>query len=83
MRNWPALAGVGATAHGPVLPAWTCGGCDAPWPCAERRRELRAEYEGASVSLAMYLGAQLVRATADLGWAPAGALHRRFLGWLR
>lgn len=48
-----------------------------------RRRELRAEYAEARVSLALYLGAQLVRATEDLTRAPAGTLHRRFLGWLR
>lgn len=35
------------------------------------------------ISLALYLGAQLVRASEDLTWVPAGALHRRFLGWLR
>ncbi|MEH1057906.1 hypothetical protein V6U89_22190 [Micromonospora sp. CPCC 206171] len=37
---------------------------------AARRRELRAEFADAPVSL-------------DLTWAPAGTLHRRFLGWLR
>ncbi|NES15067.1 hypothetical protein G3554_13495 [Micromonospora sp. PPF5-17] len=67
--------------HGPVLPIWSCGGCGAPWPCATRRRELRAEFADAPVSLALYMGAHLVRATADLTWAPAGTLHRRFLGW--
>jgi len=69
--------------HGPVLPIWSCGGCDAPWPCRTRRRELSAEFDDAPVSLALYMGAQLVRATADLTWVPAGALHRRFLGWVR
>ncbi|WP_255474541.1 hypothetical protein [Micromonospora sp. AMSO31t] len=44
---------------------------------------MRAEFGGASVSLALYLGAQLVRASADLHWLPAGVLHRRFLGWVR
>ncbi|MGK5441078.1 hypothetical protein ACSNN7_04490 [Micromonospora sp. URMC 105] len=71
------------TTHGPVPPVWSCGGCGAPWPCPTRRRELRAEYADAPVSLALYLGAQLVRATEDLSGTPAGALHRRFLGWLR
>ncbi|MFC4090056.1 hypothetical protein [Micromonospora sp. GCM10011541] len=55
--------------HDPVLPVWSCGGCDLPWPCPTRRRELRAEFDDAPVSLALYLGAQLVRASAD---APAG-----------
>ena len=41
--------------HLPVTPAWTCGGCGADWPCQTRRRELRAEYDQARVSLALYL----------------------------
>ncbi|MEU2699520.1 hypothetical protein [Micromonospora aurantiaca (nom. illeg.)] len=71
------------TTHGPVMPLWSCGGCDLPWPCPTRKRELRAEYEDAPVSLALYLGAYLVQATEDMPWTPAGVLHRRFLGWTR
>ncbi|MFG3684854.1 hypothetical protein [Micromonospora sp. NPDC047740] len=69
--------------HGPVVPIWSCGGCGAPWPCATRRRELQAEFVDAPMSLALYMGSQFVRAAEDLTWAPAGTLHRRFLGWLR
>lgn len=75
--------GLRVTTHAPVLPIWSCGGCDAPWPCRTRQRELRAEFDGAPVSLALYMGAQLVRAAPDLSWVPAGVLHRRFLGWIR
>ena len=71
------------TAHGPVPPLWTCGGCAAPWPCSTRKRELRAEYADAPVSLTLYLGSYFVCAAEDLHWVPAGALHRRFLGWIR
>ncbi|AYF28826.1 hypothetical protein CSH63_15450 [Micromonospora tulbaghiae] len=71
------------TTHGPVMPIWSCGGCDGPWPCPTRKRELRAEYADAPVSLALYLGAYLVQATEDMPWTPAGVLHRRFLGWTR
>ena len=71
------------TAHGPVMPLWSCGGCNAPWPCPTRRRELRAEFAEAPVSLALYLGSYLVQAAQDLAWIPAGTLHRRFLGWTR
>lgn len=71
------------TTHDPVLPIWSCGGCDAPWPCRTRQRELRAEFDGAPISLALYLGAQLLRASEDLTWVQAGPLHKRFLGWLR
>ena len=49
-----------------------CGGCDLPWPCPTRRRELRAEYADAPVSLALYLGSYLVQAAEDMPWAPAG-----------
>ncbi|SCG44414.1 hypothetical protein [Micromonospora inositola] len=71
------------TTHGPVMPIWSCGGCDLPWPCPTRKRELRAEYADAPVSLALYLGSYLVQAAEDMAWMPAGALHRRFLGWTR
>ncbi|SCG55692.1 hypothetical protein GA0070609_3073 [Micromonospora echinaurantiaca] len=65
------------------MPIWNCGGCDLPWPCPTRKRELRAEYAGAPVSLALYLGSYLVQAAEDMPWTPAGALHRRFVGWIR
>ncbi|MGK5739266.1 hypothetical protein [Micromonospora sp. URMC 103] len=71
------------TTHGPVMPIWSCGGCDLPWPCPTRKRELRAEYADAPVSLVLYLGSYLVQATEDMPWTPAGVLHRRFLGWTR
>lgn len=35
------------------------------------------------MSLALYLGAYLVEAAEDMPWVPAGALHRRFIGWTR
>ncbi len=71
------------TTHLPVKPAWSCGGCGADWPCQTRRRELRAEYDRAPVSMALYLAAQLVDAAQDLAHVPAGNLHHRFLGWTR
>ncbi|SCF29370.1 hypothetical protein GA0074695_5247 [Micromonospora viridifaciens] len=71
------------TTHGPVMPIWNCGGCGLPWPCPTRKRELRAEYADAPVSLALYLGSCFVQATEDMPWTPAGVLHRRFLGWTR
>ncbi|MFG3601865.1 hypothetical protein [Micromonospora chersina] len=69
------------TDHGPVQPIWTCAGCGVPWPCPTRR-QLLAEYQGASVSLAVYMAAHLLSATEDMSWAPSGLLHRRLLGWL-
>ena len=69
------------TTHGPIMPIWSCGGCDLPWPCPTRKGKLRAEYADALVSLALYLGSYLIQATEDMPWTPAGVLHRRFLGW--
>ncbi|WP_189040775.1 hypothetical protein [Micromonospora sonchi] len=51
------------TAHGPVLPIWVCAGCGSLWPCRIRRRELLIEYEGAPVSLSIYMASRLVSAS--------------------
>lgn len=53
-----------------------------PWPCATRRRELRAEYAASPLALAVYMQSYLTAATQDMSWAPPIALERRFLGWL-
>jgi hypothetical protein len=71
------------SAHLPVRPTWTCGGCPSAWPCDTRRSELLAEYFDAPTSLHLYLGACLVEAAGDLPHALAGELYRRFLGWVR
>ncbi len=71
------------TAHSPVTPDWTCAGCGREWPCPSRRGELLAEYDGALVSLVVYLGNHLVAAVADLPQVPAGRLHHRIVGWVR
>lgn len=79
----PVSRGCAVTAHGPVMPVWSCGGCGLPWPCTTRKQELRAQFAGAPVSLALYLGSHLVQAAEDMPWTPAGVLHHRFLGWTR
>jgi hypothetical protein len=71
------------TAHNPLRPGWSCGGCGTPWPCPTRQRQLQAEYTHAGVSLTLYLAACMVDAAFDLPIAPAGALYDRFLGWTR
>ena len=63
--------------HLPIRPAWTCGACGQQWPCPTRQRELRAEYDGARVSLMLHLVGCFVEASADLPTAAAGTLHRR------
>ncbi|MFI0795350.1 hypothetical protein ACH4OY_22130 [Micromonospora rubida] len=70
------------TEHDPVLPVWLCAGCAAPWPCATRRHELLKEFATSPISLVLYMGSYYVSASQDMSWAPAGTLHRRFLGWL-
>lgn len=72
-----------STAHVPVRPGWACAGCGADWPCPDRRARLLREYAGNSATLGVYLGLKLVDAAEDLRHLPAGALHARFLGWIR
>jgi len=69
--------------HNPVRPSWSCTGCGADWPCPTRRAELAAEYDRRPASLVLYLSGCLVEACSDLPLCLAGALHARFLGWLR
>ncbi len=71
------------SAHIPLRPGWSCAGCGGQWPCGPRQRQLRAEYGGVSVSLAMFLAACMVEAAYDLPDCPAGQLYDRFLGWVR
>lgn len=67
--------------HLPHRPGWTCQACDQQWPCPTRQRELVAEYEGARVSLTLYLAGCFVDASADLPTAAAGNLYRQFFDW--
>lgn len=69
--------------HNPVARTWVCSGCGGDWPCATRRRELRAEFAGSRVSLGLYLGQYFVVAAEDLRHVPSGWLHNRFVGWIR
>lgn len=69
--------------HIPIRPGWLCAGCAVDWPCPTRRRQLLAEYGGAPVSLALYLGACFVDAAGDLRDVPAGDLHARFFAWFQ
>jgi hypothetical protein len=71
------------TTHLPVRPSWRCAACECPWPCLTACHELPVEFDGAFVSLALYLGRCFVDAAADLPDRPTEDLHRRFIGWLR
>ncbi len=67
----------------PVRPDWTCNGCALAWPCPTRKRQLLAEFDGARVSLMLYLSGHFIDACTDLPTAASGRLHDRFLGWAR
>ena len=71
------------TAHVPLRPSWTCVGCGSPWRCETRKRQLLAEYDGAPVSLGLFMAGHFGEAVRDM---PPGAEQKtywRFLGWLR
>jgi len=71
------------SAHLPDRPSWSCRTCDNPWPCVTARLQLRAEYDGHSVPLMMYLTSHMIGAAGDLAdKLTAGDLVRRFLGWV-
>lgn len=69
--------------HVPIRPGWTCAGCGRNWPCHTRRAQLLAEFDRATVSLGLLMGAHFAQAAQDLPVAPAGELYTRFLGWVR
>jgi hypothetical protein len=67
------------TVHVPLRPDWRCVKCDAHWPCHTRRRQLTAEFTGASASLGLYLASCMVDAAADLPDTSAGCSTGSFL----
>jgi len=77
------VASVTGLFHTAVRPSWVCPSCDVPWPCATARRDLRAEYADAPVSLGLYLAACMVEAAEQLPAESTGELYARFLGWIR
>ena len=71
------------TAHNPVAQVWECSGCGDPWPCRTRQRELTATYMRAPASLVTYMSQCMAVVRVELPDVPEGALHARFLGWIR
>jgi hypothetical protein len=67
--------------HIPHRPSWRCRVDATPWPCETARRQLLAEYDGARISLHLYLAANLVEASGHLPDVPSGQLWERFIGW--
>ncbi|WP_433528978.1 hypothetical protein ACQPYA_21965 [Micromonospora sp. CA-263727] len=52
--------------HTPLRPMWCCRADGQPWPCAEARLLLRAEYEGNLIGLSIYLAGLMYEAMRDL-----------------
>ncbi|MEU6205617.1 hypothetical protein ABZ814_18785 [Micromonospora musae] len=76
-----------AKPHLPLRPMWCCGACGRPWPCADARLLLKAEYAADQVALSIYLCGLLYEAAQDLyrldpdhGPSP-GDLFTRFVAW--
>ncbi|MEV5818949.1 hypothetical protein ABUL04_27015 [Micromonospora harpali] len=76
-----------ATPHTPLRPLWCCRACGQPWPCAEARLLLKADYAGNAIGLSIYLCGMFYEAARDLyrlnpddGPAPAD-LYARFVAW--
>jgi hypothetical protein len=68
--------------HEALRPSWECAGCGAPWPCATRRRQLRAEYSR-QPELAALMEWYLEQARGDLPGASPPGLDARFVTWVR
>ncbi|QGN50771.1 hypothetical protein GKC29_14555 [Micromonospora sp. WMMC415] len=73
--------------HTPLRPVWACRACGQPWPCAEARLLLKAEFDGRYPTLSIYLAGLLYEAMHDLyhlnphdGPRPRD-LFDRFVGW--
>ncbi|MEU0560915.1 hypothetical protein [Dactylosporangium sp. NPDC006015] len=68
-------------AHRPVQPSWTCGTCQAPWPCEPRRIRFAADYAGRRQELRAVLALFMISALDDL-IEPIEVVHSRFVGWV-
>ncbi|MET7705695.1 hypothetical protein [Micromonospora sp. NPDC005413] len=73
--------------HTPLRPMWFCRVDGQPWPCAEAKLLLRAEFEDNRPGLSIYLAGMFYEATRDLyhlnphdGPTPR-ELYERFVAW--
>ncbi len=73
--------------HTPLRPIWTCRACGHPWPCAEARLLLKAQYDTRQSSLSIYLAGLCYEAMHDLyhlnphGGPSPRELFDRFVAW--
>jgi hypothetical protein len=74
------------TEHLRGCPGWDCRACAAPWPCADARAGLLAEFRAFPSGLAVYMAAQMQEALYELA-SNGGPLppdfYERFLAWVR
>ncbi|RKR89128.1 hypothetical protein BDK92_3466 [Micromonospora pisi] len=76
--------------HQPLRPLWVCRIDAYPWPCADARLHLTAEFRGRTLALTLFLATHYVEALGDLhtidpelGAPPdSRVLYERFLGWV-
>ncbi|GGN01191.1 hypothetical protein FHR83_000734 [Actinoplanes campanulatus] len=67
-------------------PHWLCRVCREPWPCAEAKKRLLAEYTEFPSLLKIYLSAQMYDALDDFtaqGESAPLNLYERFISWTR
>jgi hypothetical protein len=67
-------------------PEWDCRVCRQPWPCANAKATLLAEFRNFPTVLTIYLSAQMYDALGDIQSSGAPAppdLYERFVSWAR
>ncbi|HEY0000619.1 MAG TPA: hypothetical protein VGB74_09200 [Actinoplanes sp.] len=67
-------------------PDWDCRVCHQPWPCANAKSDLLAEFGLFPSVLTIYLSAKMYEAASDLtshGQPVPMDLYERFLSWVR
>jgi hypothetical protein len=73
------------TEHLSDRPNWDCRECGEPWPCANAKAGLAAEFAGFPSVLAIYMSGQMNDALQDLtahGESAPRDLYDRFLAWI-
>ena len=73
------------TDHLPARPSWECLVCATPWPCADAKAELTAQYARFPSGLAIYMASTMYDAVEDLaarGRPTPADLYERFLSWV-
>ena len=67
-------------------PGWDCRVCGKPWPCANAKADLLAEFRLFPSVLTIYMSGQMYDALGDLtahGQSTPPDLYDRFLGWAK